>query len=222
MMNKNMVLAFLTAASLFLFSCEKDNVATPGITYQITTATASSIIPAGTMSGNLRWSAGYASVAELEFEAKSQTVEIEYKSEAKQKIDLFSPLSSLGVIVIPTGTYEDIEFEIEVQPNGSDAALYLSGNFISSTGVNTPILLTVKEAIEIESKKENITITNGSILSATTTLNLSLIANGVNESMLNNAIRTNGTIILSSTSNSATYEIMLRNLKTCGGVKIEG
>lgn len=222
MMNKNVILAFSTAASLFLFSCEKDNVATPGITYQITTATASSIIPAGTMSGNLRWSAGYASVAELEFEAKSQTVEIEYKSEAKQKIDLFSPLSSLGVIVIPTGTYEDIEFEIEVQPNGSDAALYLSGNFISSTGVNTPILLTVKEAIEIESKKENITITNGSILSALTTLNLSLISTGINESMLNNAIRTNGTIILSSTSNSAIYEIMLRNLKTCGGVKIEG
>jgi len=45
-----------------------------------------------------------------------------------------------------------------------------------------------------------------------TTINLSLLTTGVSELMLNNAVLTNGTIIISSTSNANIYNIILNNL----------
>ena len=222
--NRIVLLSFSVAASLVLFSCKKESTATPNsglFTYKVRTANASSAITQRTMAGILEWTSGYASVTEIEFEAKKQGIEIEYKSEAKQKINIFSPLSSLGIIAVPDGIYEDIEFEVEIQPNGSDAALELKGNFKNGNGVSTPIVLKVSAGIEIESKKENITITNAISHTAITTLNLALIAKGVTEGMFNNATRNNGTIEISATSNAAIYNIMLNNLKECGGVEVD-
>ena len=221
--NKIVLLSFSVATSLLLFSCTKQNTDTPApasFAYKLKPANTSSSIT-GTMGGTLQWTSGYASVTEIEFEAKKQGLEIEYKTEVKQKINLFSPLSSLGLIAVPDGTYDDIKFEVEVQPNGSDAALELKGSFLNGNGVNTPVILKLNAGMEIESKKENIIISNANSHIATTTLNLSLIAKGVTEGMLNNATRNNGTIELSATSNTPVYEIMLKNLKECGGVQID-
>ena len=222
--NKIVLLSFSVAACLLFFSCEKENAGTPTIaqfTYKLKTSGESTSISQPTTAGTLKWTSGYASVKEIEFEAKKQGLEIEYKNEAKQKINLFSPLSLLGVIAVPDGTYEDIEFEVEVQPNGTDAALELKGSFTNGTGVITPVFLKLNASLEIESKKSNFTVTNANSRTVLTTLNLSLIPKGVTESMFNNATRNNGTIEITATSNPAIYEIMLKNLKECGGVEIE-
>ena len=54
-----------------------------------------------------------------------------------------------------------------------------------------------------------------------TTINLSLLTTGVSELMLNNAVRTNGTIIISSTSNANIYNIILNNLHDSDEVEFE-
>jgi uncharacterized membrane protein len=54
-----------------------------------------------------------------------------------------------------------------------------------------------------------------------TTINLSLLTTGVSELMLNNAVLTNGTIIISSTSNANIYNIILNNLHDSDEVEFE-
>jgi len=218
MIRKN-YLTIISFSTIFLFSCKKENVSTPGIIYKLKTANTTSTF-GRVAAGSITWTSGYASVSEIEFEAENNNIEIEYKSEIKQKIDLFSSLSTLSSIIVPTGTYRDIEFEIEIEPNGNDAALELKGQYTSGT-VITPVVFKVNNEIEIESEKNDIIITDSRSYSALTTLNLSLLSVGITESMLNNATRTNGVIEISSTSNTTLYKTMLERLKSCGGVEVD-
>mgnify|MGYP000539456300 CR=1 FL=1 len=214
------VLPVSVFAAILLFSCKKENRPS-SINYQVKTSNASAQISARTNGGSLIWSSGYASAVEIEFEAESNNVEVEYKSEAKKKIDLFSPLSTLGTVTIPAGFYKDIEFEVEVQANGSDAAFFLGGTYTNSNGVTTPVTFTLNATLEIEAEKENVTITDEASVNALTTWNLSLVTTGVTESMLNSAARTNGTIEISASSNAAIYNIIYNNLRNCGGVEVK-
>lgn len=215
------ILALTSMASILLFSCKKEKN-TPSITYQLKKSSATSApINGRIMGGSVQWTAGYAWVAEIEFEAEKGNLEIEYRSEVRKKIDLFSLLSTLGVINVPPGIYNDIEFEVEVQPNGSDAAFQLNGSFTNGSSVIIPVVFKLNTALEIESEQSNITIVDGASLTAFTTLNLSLLTTGVTESMLNNATLTGGVIEISATSNTNIYNIIFNNLKNCSGVEID-
>ncbi len=130
-------------------------------------------------------------------------------------------MNTLGVITIPSGSYEEIKFEVEIQPNGNEAAFQLKGNFTNALGLVTPVTLNVNAMIEIDSKQLNLTIVDGNNLTALTTLNLSSLTTGITESMYNAATRTNGAIEISSTSNADIYNIILDNLKNCGGVEVD-
>lgn len=222
------ILSFALFATL-LFGCNKEND-TPGITYQLRTSSASASLRTssasastigGTMAGSVQWTSGYASITEIEFEAEKQNLEVEYKSEVRTKIDLFSPLSTLGIIEVPPGVYEEIEFEVEIQQNGTESAFELNGNFTNGGGTVTPIVFKVNTPLEIEAEHSNITITDGASLTALTTLDLSMLTAGVTETMFNNATRTGGKIEISSTSNPAIYAIMFENLKNISGVEVD-
>lgn len=215
------ILNYLVASVvLFISSCSKEK-ASSGITYQLKTSTSPSFVNGRVMQGVVQWTSGYASLAEIEFEAESNSTEIEYKSEIKQKFDLFAPLSTIGVINIPPGNYNDIEFEMEVQPNATDAALQLSGVFTNGSGTVTPVVFKLNAALEIEAEMSNITIALGDNFTALNTLNISLLTTGVTETMLNNATRNGGVIEISTTSNVNIYNIIFNNLKTCSGVEVD-
>ena len=219
MKTSNVILCFSILA--VLSSCKKENNHHATLSYKLRTGNSAVPINARMAAGNVQWTAGYASVAEIEFEAAKEGLEVEYKQEAKKEVDLFSTLASLGVVSVPAGVYEDVEFEVEVQPNGERDAFQLSGTFSNSNSVITPVLFRVNTAIEIESERENITLADGNNITALNILNLSLATTGVSEAMLNNATLTNGKIEISATSNTDIYNIMFSNLKACGGVEIE-
>lgn len=215
-----MIFGLFAFATLALVSCKK-GTSSPSVAYNFNAMNSTAMLNKMEMGAKLDWTSGYASAIEIEFEAEKAGLEVEYNSEAKQKIDLFAPLTSLGVISVPAGTYDDIEFEVELQPNGSDAAFYLGGSYTNGTDVITPITFALNSALEIESEKSNITIADGAALNALNTLNLSLLSNGVTEIMLDKAIRTNGVIEISATSNTSIYEIMYNNLINCSGVEVD-
>lgn len=218
MKTNKLVLALSSISLLLIVSCKKDPV-TPGITFQVRSTAAVAPIVGSIAGASVQWTAGFANTVEIKFKAKNNNVKIEYKSEAQQRVNLFSTLSTLGVVTVPAGTYEDLEFEMEVKPLGTEPALQLTGTY-TNVGIVTPLVFKINTSLEIESEQSNITIADGSSLTALTTLNLSLITTGVTASMLDNATRTNNTIEISATVNSNIYEIMLNNLKTCGGVEV--
>ena len=218
MKTNKLVLALSSIALLSLFSCTKDPVTT-GLTFQVRNTAAVAPIDGSMTGAAVQWTAGFANTAEIKFKAKNNNVKIEYKSEAQQRVNLFSTISTLGVVTVPAGTYEELEFEMDVKPVATEAALQLTGTY-TNVGIVTALVFKLNTSLGIESKKSNITIAEGSSLKALTTLNFSLITAGVTASMFNNATVTNNTIEISATVNSNIYEIMLNNLSACGGVEV--
>lgn len=214
-----LTLVILCGSVLFI-SCKKSNVQS-SYQYKLATTNRSNVV-ARVAGGNISWTAGYASANLLKFEAKnSGGTEVEFKNSTQQHVDLFSSLAqTLGTITLPASTYSEIEFKAELSPNGSDAALQLSGSFTSG-GVTTPVVFTVNSALEIKTEKNNIVIDNNTSYTALTTLDLSTLTTGITEAMLNAATRTGGTIIISASSNTNMYNVMLANFDNCDEVQFE-
>lgn len=220
-MRKLLLSAAIAVTTLFFIGCKKNNntSGTPGIKYQLQTINHSSVI-ARTTAGNIQWTSGYGSATEIKFEAENNNHEVEFKSQIPQRIDLFLPVTLLGNVTLPPGTYSQVEFKVELNPTGTDAALELKGQYTSG-GITTPIIFTVNAPLELKNEKSNVVIADNNSYKAITTLNLALLTTGVTEIMLNNAARTNGTIIISSTSNAGIYNIILNNLHDSDEVEFE-
>ena len=203
---------FLTASvSILLFaSCKKASTNSSGIEYQIkTTNTISTVNRVD--AGSLQWTSGFASASQIKLEGKSSGSEVEFKANNVQHVDLFASVAAtLGNVTLPAGTYTEVEFKIELNPNGNDPALELDGTFTNSVGVAKPVVFKVNSLLEIKAEQNNVTVDNSNT-TALTTLDLSLLTGGISQALLNAATVTNGTIVISSSSNTNLYNIIIAN-----------
>lgn len=217
-MKTQILLLTAVMGSTFLFSCKKADRSTPGIAYQVKTTnrssalgkanTGSSTTTAREMGGSVNWTSGYASAKEIEFEAQNANGHVEFKSEALTKIDLFSPVSSLGNVTVPPGTYNQVEFQVELVPTATDAAFELKGTY-----GNTPVLFRVSSPVEIDGDLANVTIANDQAYTSVTALNLAVLMQGITSASLDAATKdANGVIVISASSNTSLYNTMLANL----------
>ena len=213
-------LFLLTALSGALFSCKKENTSSSStLAYQVTTTNRSYTIArlantdpgARVTTAGLQWTSGTASANLLKFEAKTSSNETEFKSNIQQQIDLFAAAASFGSISIQPGTYAEIEFKAFLHANGSSPAFELNGQFNGTA--SHPIVFRVNEDVIFKTEIKNITVTAATDYSALNTLALSNLTQGISEADLNNATLTNGTIVISSSSNTGLYNTILNNLK---------
>jgi hypothetical protein len=216
----NLLLSCTIAITLLVFTgCSKNNNSASTIKYQLQTTNRSAII-SRTQTGNIQWTSGYGYATKIKFEAKINNQEIEHESNIAQKLDLFSAITTLGSITLPPGTYSEVEFEVDLNPTATDAALELNGQYTSG-GISTPVTFRVTSPLELENEKNNVVVTDNNSFKALTTIDLSLITRGVTESMLNSAVRTNGTILITSAINSNIYNILVNNLHDSDDVDFE-
>ena len=210
---------FISAATLFLVSCKKENSDPPGISYKLQTTNRSSVV-GRVESGNIVWTSGFGNASEVKFEGKGPSGEIEYKSNVQQRIDLFSGIFTLGNVTLPAGSYKEVEFKVELNPTATEPALLLNGTY-TSTGPVVPIIFRITAPLEIKTEINNVTVVANNGYNALTTLNLSLLTRGITQTMLDNAVKTNGTILINSSSNVDLYNIILNNLKECDDIDFE-
>jgi hypothetical protein len=214
----------LILSGFFLFSaCKKDNGVSSqsSFKYKLTTTNRSNVVNR-LETGNITWSSGYGSANMVKFEAKNSSgTQVEFKTSVSQKIDLFTSVASiLGTVTLTPGTYSEIEFKGELAPNAPDAALELNGTFTSGA-TTTPVVFTVNSPLEIKTEKNNVVISDNASYTALTTFDLLRFTTGITEAMLNSATRTSGKIIISATSNTNLYNIMLANLDGCDDVQFD-
>lgn len=210
-MKLTQLLTLTLSGTLLLAACKKENNTgnTSNVTYQLSTQSALPGIANGserTSAAYLAFNGGTASVSEIKFEAKGDN-KIEYKSNANQTIDLAQALSTLGSIPVPYGTYEKVEFKIKFQSVANTPALTLLGTYTPSQGgAPVPVVLQLAGPFELKfEKKTPTTIDANTDYTALSTLALNILSGSVPESLFANATRTNGQIVISSTSNTQLY-----------------
>ena len=167
---------------------------------------------AKTESVNLVWKTAKASADMLKFEAEKNGAEVEFKSKVQQTVDLFNASSNLGNISIPAGTYDEVELRVNLSPNGAVPALAMTGTLETAAG-STPVSFTANEAIEVKGEKKNVSLNGSSLQNADIPLNFSLVVKGITSAEFDNAIRTNGVIMISASDNASLYSKIVKNLR---------
>jgi len=211
-------------AGLMIFSACSKNDDGPGspsgpssgqaqLHYKIVTTNKSSNLKL-TGVGTIQWTAATVNPRFIKFEAKQGTSEIEYKSSNTTPIDLMTPVTTtFGNFTIPAGTYNEIELKIQLDKNSGTPALNMTGQFVTSNNVTIPVHFTVNDFVELKTEQKNVAIASNASFTAITTFDLSTFTTGITESMIISAVLTNGTLEISSGSNTNLYTIILNNFR---------
>lgn len=234
----------LLAGGLLLGSCKKGMNTGTKIQYKAQavnpsyTITGANIVPT-TMNGSssaartdgsisISWNAGYMIVSKIEFEAEKENSEkegdtsaVNFEMRGPVKVDLFSTPSFLGTITIPPATYDQIEIKVEGKKTASgDPNFYLKGIYTDSSGKKIPLELQVNENFEIDAEQPKF-VAQAIDYTSLIKLRLDLLAKNISATNLNSATQTNGTIIISSTSNTGIYQTIVSNFLQMGEVEFD-
>lgn len=218
--------AIAAAISISLFaSCKKDAAVNnePSVSEnQIVYEMAREENFGGRMNNLFVFTQGQATVSEIKFDAKGDD-KLEYRSKTVRTVNLFDPLTTIGALAVPYGTYQKIKAKIKFKSTPTTPALELRGNYTASGGVVTPLIIRVTDPFEAKFDiKEPVVINQNTNFSLLSTLVLSDISGRVTENMMNNADRdATGTVVISSDKNKNIYNKIWDALENMLRVKVK-
>jgi hypothetical protein len=211
----------IVVTSIAFSSCKKDSLLNSPSEVSFALQTDNSVTTfTGAPAVSLTWTSGLANISSFKLEAKRNGVETEIKSKNLTNVDLFSLVPALATATIDSGTYKEIEVRVVLaKSTTSDLPLLLKGTFKNSSGVSVPVELDFNDDATIKAEVENVTIDSKTDIATTISMHLNKLLTNVSVSDLNSATLTNGTIVISSTSNASIYNKIKTNLLTCGESK---
>lgn len=231
---KKILLGFGTVllGVILLPSCSKDDSTGSGkLSYKVkpanfTASVGSTVSGSGLTVGvnsnsSLTWTSGTLNISEIDFEAENDELEIEYELKNQFNVDLLNISPMLGNINIPAGTYEEVELKLELKPSLTNIPLTLKGTYTNSTGGKIPVEFYFNEEFEIEVEAENVTISGSEDYIALINVELNKFLLNVSSSDLDQAVKTNGSIIISSSLNISLYNKFKSNLNVFGDCDFE-
>jgi uncharacterized lipoprotein YajG len=169
------------------------------------------------------WDTAYMLVSKVKFDAEMESItghdslEIEYSWRGPVTINLFDLSATIGSIALPAGTYEKISLKVNSDKEDANGQplFYLSGVYTNEAGTAMPLVVSVTDPVSFKTQQKNDTMVAGGSADFTSTIQLYLdqLLLQVDPSALDNAELTNGTIVISATSNKHLYDIILQNLR---------
>ena len=219
------IFAAVLLAIVSLAACKKGNnkSAIPSGTAKLSfkmqaTNAALASMPADSVSSisGLVWTAGTANIGRFSFEAKRSGVSIEIDSHNLTNVDLFALKPLQTYVTLDTGVYKEIEIKAFLESTDTVPPLKLSGTFKNDSAKVIPIQFDLSGHATVKVEEKNIDINGTTNYTALLDLQLARLTKGITADDLNKAKVTNGTIIISQTSNSWLYWKMRANLGGCG------
>jgi hypothetical protein len=174
-------------------------------------------------SASILWDTTLMVVSSIKFEAEMKSmltnkdsIEINYKWNGPQVINLFDTTITLGNLMMQPGLYDAIELKVTGSKDdaGKNPVFYLHGFYTPNDSLTLPVKVIVNEDIAFKTERDSVEITadNASLFSSTIQLYLDQLMVDIQPSALDKAKQTDGTIIISKESNIELYRIIMRNL----------
>ena len=180
--------------------------------------------------GLVQWKSGYMSVTMLDFNVihvKGNAISRDnYNLNTNTSINVFSTSPAImGTMGIPVGTYTVCNSDFIIHPYQSNvSSLYLEGTFYPANDSSNPggmlsksapvnVIVMINDPITMTGAwQNNMTFTGNTPYYALFTLDMSYVTSQINMEMMNHAQQTNGTMVISPTSNQNLYQIIAGNL----------
>ncbi|UKJ09195.1 hypothetical protein [Solitalea lacus] len=233
---KKITLTAIGLMALAFVACKKDEDKGSSFSYQVKASNGSTYSTASTSKETntvgvtvgttslINFTAGSLLVSEVDFEAEKDeaagqnedNTEVAFEFEGPIKIDLFGTSQPFGDVKVVAGAYEEIELSVKFKKSATEPAVSLSGTFGT-----IPVQVVINDELEFEAEYENIVVNEEMDYLGLVHLNLNLLSTGITAAELEAAVKTNGKIVISSTSNQAIYAKMLANLHAVADVEFE-
>lgn len=209
---------FLVAVAIFSFplisGCKKEQTSERGLTIT-TTMSRSAVTVNRTMSASLLFNAGYVVVREVVFDGdRNDGTSISITEEKITTIDLVSGSANPPFVMdIPAGTYTSINLGIEIQDETSRPSVVAEGVYTNASGVTTPIRFEFNSGEVFEANSvAPVTLNQNTPATAKITFDPHVWFSTITRTQLDNAVRTNGIIIVSETSNAGIFNTVADRL----------
>ncbi len=206
-------MAVAIAGTLLFGACKKnvkEEAAAPqesSINYRLalTESAADGAATGKVQSGPITWTSGYINISDVKVEAVRGSQKLQLSTNIMQRFDLFQVVSTIGMLNLPSGTFDRLLFKVKIAQTSGYHAFELKGSY-KNNGQTTPIMVQVliPRTFTFDYRKR-ITLNPNEVLNSVINFTLSPIASGITESMLNSAERTNGAIVISHKSNAKLY-----------------
>lgn len=210
-LNGLLTLAAIISTGL-LSSCEEEKSGNLNISTQMTRSS-TAILQTG--SPMLVFNSGYVVVREVVFDgdmADGRTISI--TEEKITTIDMVTGVANPPFLMdIPAGTYTSVNLGIEIQDETDRPSVVAEGVFTNAAGVITPVRFEFNsgEVFEANSVRP-VTLSAATPATAKITFDPHFWFSTITAAQLNNAVRTNGVIVVSETRNTAIFTIVADRL----------
>jgi len=230
-MNRKWVFAALLSAAV-MSTCKKSESGDGSLGYRIeatnlsssfsTTTKNTSEVSVDVTTPGITWASGTVTAGKISFEAKKGTNKEAVRMELVNPpaIDIFGLNTLLGNVQLPQGVYKEVELKILLKRSESTPTLLLEGKFKNGQAVETPLQFKLNDEVNLKIEHEDISATGVDFVSVIN-LELDKLFSQVTPAELNSATRTNGVIVISSTSNTALYTKVKTALASCPKGKLK-
>lgn len=216
-------------AGVSITGCEtNEDESTPKIGLEFNTITAPSSLKSAEQETKLiSFHSGFITLEEIEFEVETDndSVEVDFNMEMNTVIDFATGETTpdISFAVIPAGTYNEMEVEIELQDEGDDPSVVLNGTYIDEDGTAHDIRFEFNsgETFEIEREGTIVFSTNESALAQITIDPAAWFTNVSNEQLSAATKDMNGVIVISENQNTEIFETVADGLDLATEVEIK-
>lgn len=132
-------------------------------------------------------------------------------------VDLFNLNSVIGGVTLTPGTFDNVSIRIKSFKSDAPSSplFYLTGDYTNAAGSSKRINIVINEDFEFRINKSD-TLNFANDFTSIIKMNLSLLMNDVSQADLDNAVLTDGKLVISSSVNANLYKRIKKNLHESG------
>jgi hypothetical protein len=178
-----------------------------------TTSKSTGVTSKSAGTNDLKFTSGKIIIREVVFDGQNGSNSISRTIEQVATIDYATGVISPEVkIAVPSGTYTSVNLGIELQDINSTPSVVIEGTYTNSSAIIIPIRFEFNSGEVFEANAASVVIPEGSDVVGKITFDVLSWFSTITKSQLDDATLTNGTIVVSATSNATIFTIVADRL----------
>lgn len=215
-MKRRFITLLTLSLPLVFMSCEKNNSQDDGLTISLTMSQPGN---AGAVNqpppSIVSFTSGYVVVREVVFDGdRNDGRSVSITEEKITTIDLRTGTANPAFLMdIPAGTYTSVNLGIEIQDETNRPSVVAEGSYTNGTGQVVPVRFEFNSGEVFEANANTaVTLNQNTPATAKISFDPHVWFSTITRTQLDNAVRTNGVVVISETSNAGLFSIVADRL----------